>query len=280
MKNIPVILVCYNRPRHTLEVLKALKEHNIQNLIIFSDAPKSEKELQNVLKTRSLFANITWTKPEIVLQKENQGLAKSIVSAVNYALEKYDRMILLEDDCIPKRYFFDFMEKCLMKYADNERIFGITGYSVPVPSDLLNDYPYDIYFYPRMGSWGWATWKSIWKLYDSDLEKLYNAAIDKQIDLTQGGADIPGNVQRMLNGDLKDVWTLNWVLTVYLNKGYYIYPTVSHIDNIGLDGSGIHCGKSNQFATVFADRSPKHFPEDIIINEALINNYKRFFGPI
>ena len=83
----------------------------------------------------------------------------------------------------------------------------------------------------------------------------------------------------MLSGELNDVWTLNWVLTVYLNNGFYIYPTISHIDNIGLDGSGVHCGKSNLFATVFADKAPEYFPENIIINEALINNYKRYFWP-
>ena len=137
MKTIPVALVCYNRPWHTFEVLKALEEHDIQNLFIFSDAPKTEKDVQNVLKTRSLFECVKWTKPEIILQEENQGLAKSIVSAVNYVFEKSDRLILLEDDCVPKKYFFDYMEKCLTKYEANERIFGITGYSVPIPEKFL-----------------------------------------------------------------------------------------------------------------------------------------------
>jgi len=278
MKAIPVALVCYNRPWHTFEVLKALEEHDIQNLFIFSDAPKTEKDVENVLKTRSLFTNITWTKPEIILRKENQGLAKSIVSAVNYAFEKYDRIILLEDDCVPRRYFFEYIEKCLTKYEDNERIFGINGYTVPIPPEFIQNYPYDIYFYPRIGSWGWATWKRAWEYFEPDLQQAYDKALQKNIDLTIGGQDISPQVQRFLKGDLRDVWTLNWVLSVYVQHGFYIYPTTSHINNIGCDGTGVHSGKSDHFATIFAKKRTEILPNDIIINQELINNYNRYFG--
>jgi glycosyltransferase involved in cell wall biosynthesis len=268
----------YNRPWHTAQVLNALREHSVQNLFIFSDGPKTENDKQAVLATRRLFDKVNWTKPEIIYRETNYGLAKSILSAVDYVFEKYDRLILLEDDCVPGNYYFEFIEKCLSKYENNERIFGINGYTVPIPDGLLRDYPFDIYFYPRIGSWGWATWKRAWAYYDTDLSKLYNQVIADNIDITQGGTDIPDNVRKLLNGQLRDVWTLNWVLAVYLNKGYYIYPTTSQIRNIGLDGTGIHCDVSEKFNNSCADKKIITLPDDVIVNQDLIDNYNSFFA--
>ncbi len=278
MKDIPVILMTYNRPWHTAQVLKALKRSDIQNLYVFSDGSRSAKDVAPVLETRRLLEEITWTRPTIVCREVNLGLAKSIVSAVNAVFAKHDRLILLEDDCVPKEYFFDFMARCLSKYENNERIFGVNGYTVPIPDDLLRGWPFDIYFYPRIGSWGWATWKRAWAHFDTDLSRLYSRALAEGIDLCQAGADIPSQVQRVLSGQL-DAWTLNWVLTVYLNNGCYIYPTVSQIQNIGFDGSGVHCGRSSKFANFSANKHLKRLPEGVVFNKDLIENYNGYFAP-
>jgi len=278
LRDIPVILVCYNRPWHTAQVLKALLEHNVQNLYIFSDAPKNSRDVEGVLKTRELFKAVRWTKPKIIERDENYGLARNIVSAVNHVFERHDRLILLEDDCVPRRYFFDFMKECLERYENHDRVFGINGYTAPIAEDLLSDYPFDIYFYPRIGSWGWATWNRAWMHYEPDLRKIYEQVKAGDIDINQGGTDIPQNVQKLINGEIKDVWTLNWVLSVYLNKGYYIYPTFSQIRNIGFDGTGLHCGETHKFDNFCVDYKPRRFPDDIVINEGLINNYNDYFG--
>ena len=96
--------------------------------------------------------------------------------------------------------------------------------------------------------------------------------------MSQGGEDIPINVQRFLSGQLKDVWTLNWVLAVYLNRGYYIYPISSQIQNIGCDGTGMHCNTTRQFDNFCMDKKVERLPEDIFLNEGLIDNYNGFFG--
>jgi len=275
--DIPVIVVCYNRPRHTLHVLEALREQNIQNIHIFSDAPKSPEDAQAVQLTRRLVHSIDWTKPKIVERKENFGLARNIVNAVDSVFERYERLILLEDDCIPQRHFFDFMRSCLDKYENDPQVFGISGYTVPIPDDILRQYPYDLYFCPRIGSWGWATWKSAWRHRENDLQRLVTAAVEHNIDLTQAGTDIPTSLERFMKGQLKDVWTLNWVLTVYLNHGVYIYPTHSHIKNIGMDGTGLHCDKTDRYETPACDAAPTRYPEEVFIDEQVLRNFKRYY---
>lgn len=274
----PVILLCYNRPRHTAAMLEALEAHNVRDLIVFADAPKKDADLADVAAVRKLLEGIRWTRPELVFREENRGLARSVVAGVNYAFERADRMILLEDDCIPQRHFFDFMARALDRYAENERVFGVNGYTVPLPPPLLARYPYDAYFYPRIGSWGWGTWKRAWRHYDPDLLRLCKEALDRGIDLTQGGADIPVSLHNQLAGAPKDVWTLNWVVSVYLKGGYYVYPTVSHIENIGCDGTGVNSGATDLFASPVADRAATRFPPDVVLDYDMINNYNRYFG--
>jgi len=274
---IPVALITYNRPKHTYEVLNALKEHNIKNIYIFSDGPKKDEDVEKVQVIRKLARTIDWTKPKIIEQPENVGLARNIVGAADHILAEHDRLIVLEDDCVPQKYFFDFMRGCLDRYEGNENIFGISGYTVQIPEPILKQWPYDLYFYPRMGSCGWATWKRAWQYREKDLRAAYQKAQQKNIDVSQGGNDVPVMIEQFLTGRLKEVWTLNWVLTVYLHNGYYIYPTQSHIKNIGFDGSGVHVGKSTKFDSKIADSKPQRFPDEIIINEAVYNNFRSFY---
>jgi FkbM family methyltransferase len=275
--NIPVVLMCYNRPWHTAQVLKALLEHNIQNLYIFSDAPKTEQDVDNVLTTRKLFDAVKWTKPEIIYRNTNHGLAKSIVSAADYVFEKHDRLILLEDDCVPEKYFFDFITTCLQKYEDEPKVFGICGFTVALPDEIVSNYPYDLFFCPRIGSCGWATWKGRWQHHGRDLNELIDTAITNGINLDQGGSDIPLFISDFLKGKLKDVWTLHWVLSVYINNGVYIYPTRSHITNIGMDGSGVHSGASNRFDTPVCQHKPTKYPHSVFLDEKIMKFWRQFY---
>jgi glycosyltransferase involved in cell wall biosynthesis/predicted SAM-dependent methyltransferase len=272
-KNIPIILICYNRPRHTRQVLESLKRHDIKNLYIFSDAPKSGKDIVVVNEVRNLIGAVDWIIPNVYYQEENKGLAKSITDAVNLVFEKYDKLILLEDDCVPQKYFFEFMYTCLNKYENNEKIFGISGYTVPIPNEILNNYPYDIYFSPRIGSWGWGTWRRAWVKKINNLDYLKNELTLRNINVNQGGDDVPGMFEKLRNGNLKDVWTINWLLTVYLNKGFYIYPTESHIINIGLDGSGVHCGKTDRFNTFTAVNKPGKYPSGVELSGQILQYF-------
>jgi len=275
--DVPVVVIVYNRPKHTLEVLRALKQHDVKNIYIFSDAPKCAEHEQNVLLVRRLIHSIDWTTPRIIERQENFGLARNIVDAVDYVFREHEQLILLEDDCVPQQYFFDFVRACLEKYKDNPKVFGVSGYSVSMPGQLLQKYPYDLYFSPRIGSWGWATWRRAWQHYGRDLRKLVESANEKGVDLSQGGTDIPIFIEKFLTGRLSDVWTLNWVLSVYLKNGCYVYPTHSHVKNIGTDGSGLHCSITDKYDGPCAAEKPACYPDEVVIDGDIIENFKSYY---
>ena len=270
------VLITYNRPWHTEQVVKALRRHRVQHLIVLCDAPSREEQIHHVQETRRVVESIDWTQPEVVYQTQNKGLAKSVLQGIELALNRFEAVILLEDDCVPQEHFFDFMYGCLGRYENDDRVFGISGYSIPIPEAIRAKYPHDLYFFHRMGSWGWATWKDRWQTDNRNLAELTIKAIGQGVDLEQGGTDVPNSIASVLIGELSDTWTLPWLVNVYLHGAYYIYPIISHIDNIGHDGTGVHCGKTDKYHTFLAQDPCLKFPESPFLQSDIVDFFRAY----
>jgi hypothetical protein len=269
--------MAYKRPGHTAQVLRALEGLGVRNLHVFSDGAKSDADREAVEQTRRLCRSLPWARLTYTESRENRGLAKSIMGAADSILERHEHFVLLEDDCVPQKHFMEYMARCLERYRDNPKVYGISGYSVPLGESLLRRYPHDVYFFPRIGSWGWATWKRAWKELDRDLLGAYRTVMRGQADIHQGGNDVQAMVEGMLGNRVKDVWTLNWILTVYARGGVYVYPRKSHVDNIGFDGTGVHCGATDKYDTVFADRPPVDLPGEAKVDPEIVRRVRSFY---
>lgn len=273
--NHPWVLVVYNRPQHTAQVLQALARHRPEPLYVFCDGPVSYPGVAAVRDT--VRSHVTWTKPLMIEREDHYGLSRSIVAAADYVLERYESIILLEDDCVPGPHFSHFMQTCLDRYEDVDAILGVTGYTVPVSASLLKSHSWDVYFFPRIGSWGWGTWRNRWEFYQRDVAAAYDRAKQQGCDLTAGGADIPGMIERSITGQL-DAWTPGWVLANALTETYYVYPTVSHVTNIGHDGTGVHCGKTGRYKSPIAQTKPTRFPSGVLVpNRRLVVNFRKYY---
>ncbi|MBU0846872.1 methyltransferase domain-containing protein, partial [Patescibacteria group bacterium] len=184
----PLALVIYNRPEKVAQVLDALAIIQPSPLYVFSDGSEKSKDVPLVEECRDLImSRVDWTEPILIKRGKNRGLAESVVGAVDMVLSKYDRVVVLEDDCVPGPYFMEFMEMCLDEYENVDEVMAVTGYTFPVAQDLRDLYSWDVYFLPRIGSWGWGTWRGAWKHYERDLHVAYDKA--KDIDLAQCGED-------------------------------------------------------------------------------------------
>ena len=261
--NYPLALIVYNRPEHLRQVLEALAPQQPKPVYIFCDGPKDAEDLQRVNAARAEARRIDWTGPVTLMRNKHIGLARSIVSAVDKTLAQYESVVVLEDDCVPSPWFMGFMEECLERYANRPEVMAVTGYT-PTAAES------DVYFSPRMETWGWGTWGRAWTLYERDVADAYRRAVDKGVDLEQGGSDLPGYMRQAIEG--KDVWSAGWQLAAYLNGGLCAYPTRSHIRNIGLDGTGAHCGKGVDKAPL-AEGPATRFPDGIVMDDRLRGFY-------
>lgn len=274
---IATLLFTYNRSHHTGKVLNALKENMVlpQKLLVFQDGLREGDNKDEWNKVNHFISDIDWCDKEIFVSETNKGLASSIVSGVNYAFRENDAVIVLEDDCVPARNFISFMNQCLDKYEKNARVYSVSGYSWPIK---LTQKQYDVYGCGRISSWGWGTWRDRWSKYkvDNDILKRLKGDKKKSYCLAAWGSDCEKMLVENIKGRI-DSWAVYWALNVIENEGICINPYESLIENIGMDGTGIHCGISEQFQSVPSNGEKKDFlfPDNIDI---LFETKKEFAG--
>ena len=170
----PVVLFAYARPEHTRKTLEALSRNTMaqqSSLIIYVDGLKEgdalelrkrNEEVKRVVREKQWCGNV-----KIVEQLENKGLAKSIRDGVSDVVERFGRVIVMEDDLVTSPAFLAFMNKALRFYESYPAVFSIGGYSYPVQRmSIPDDYEFDTYACLRNCSWGWATWKDRWDKID------------------------------------------------------------------------------------------------------------------
>lgn len=241
----PIALFVYNRPYHTRRTIEALKQNILveeSDLIVFSDAPKSEAQSQKVEEVRQYIRRIDGFKSVKVVEREkNLGLARSIIDGVTTIVNKYGRIIVLEDDMVTSQYFLTYMNEALEKYADDDRVVSIHGYVYPVKQSLP-----EAFLLPGADCWGWATWNRGWACFNSDgkflLDELKRRKLISAFDYN--GA-YP--FSKMLEGQIKgenDSWAVRWHASAFLADKLTLYPGRSLVHNIGNDNSGTHCGES------------------------------------
>lgn len=280
----PIVLFVYNRPWHTRQTVEALKKNNLakdSNLFIFSDGPKNEEDIRDIEKIREYIKTIDGFKNINIIEREkNYGLANSIINGITEIVNRYGKIIVLEDDCVPSDNFIAFMEKCFDKYENNKKVMSLTGYSFSI--NIPDNYPYDLYFSYRSSSWGWGTWRRAWKYFDRDesiLEEIKKSSnLRKKIN--RAGEDLIPMLKNQINGKL-DSWAVFWSINVIKNDGVCINPVKSKIRNIGHDGTGIHCGHNNRYEIkiIKEDINLLDFPDKIVIDDTIIKRYRKYFSP-
>jgi len=264
-------VTAYNRPEHFSKVMSMVEKHHNGPLYIFIDGPKDAADNTFVQEVR--WQAREFSEARIITFPYNRGLRRSIKEAVDTVLSENDTIILLEDDCLPGPYFFEYMYDCLNIYAKIDEVMGVSGYTIPIPEEIRKTFPWDIYFVPRAGSWGWGTWRRAWDHLIWDIPTVLKRLDEYDIDITQGGHDVLEYARQVVEED-RDLWTPAWILSIYLRYGLYAYPMVSHIRNIGWDGSGANCVCSQRYETNMATRPTASFPLKPIIASKTYDHFR------
>lgn len=249
----PVLLFVYNRPFHTRKVIEALQvnEYSLQtNLIIYSDASNDPFNLE-VIQTRNYLKNVGGFKSiSIIERQENWGLAKNIIDGVTSIVNRYGKVIILEDDLVVSPYFLKYMNEALDLYEKEEKVISIHGYVYPVKRTLP-----ETFFIKGADCWGWATWKRGWDLFCSDGKALLKE-IDKQNLKKEFDFNNSYPYYRMLKHQIEgknNSWAVRWYASAFLYNKLTLYPGRSLVNQIGMDGSGTHCDTNEMFDVSLTD---------------------------
>lgn len=248
MSYAPIALFVYNRLDHTKATVEALQKNFLaaqSELFVFCDGEKDANGSAAVRAVRDYVKSISGFKNLQIIEKEkNHGLAQSIISGVSEIVEKFGRVIVLEDDMVTAPYFLEFMNDGLNFYESEPEVVSIHGYIYPVNSALPKTF-----FLRGADCWGWATWKRGWDLFEKDgaklLQKLQEKNLTKKFDF-----DGTYHYTKMLEDQIagkNNSWAIRWYASAFLADKLTLYPGKSLLKNIGIDGSGTHCGDSESF---------------------------------
>ncbi len=245
----PILLFVYNRPEHTRLTLEALKKNHLSDsssLYIFSDGYRNETDREEVMKVRELIHSVEgFAAIHIEEKSENVGLARNIIEGVTGVVNEHEKVIVLEDDLITSPYFLTFMNNVLDRYEQEEKIAHVQGFCFP-----LQGLP-DAFLIKWTGSWGWATWKRAWDLFNPDGEALLSEIMKRKLNREfdfNGNYPFTRMLRRQVNGE-NDSWAIRWNASLFLKNRLSVNAGKSLVQNIGFDGSGRHSGRDVIYTT-------------------------------
>lgn len=246
----PIVIFSYDRPKHLQQTLDALSKNAFadqSDLFIYCDGAKESAPLEQVdriIENRKVAHAASGFKSLSVVERpKNIGLKANIVGAVTEVVNKYGRVITLEDDIVTSPGFLRFMNEALEMYMDDEQVMHISGYMWPHRWSLPETFFYEV---PYPGG-GWATWKRAWQYYDDDAAKLYHKWENKWDEFNKFGGDylqkqLVANYEGTLN-----TWFIKWHAVLLLRGGLTLYPGKSLTNNIGFDLTATNCVPTHKF---------------------------------
>jgi putative methyltransferase (TIGR04325 family) len=244
----PIVLFVFDRPLHAMTVIKNLTESDLaqySDLIVYSDYSREQSRNQKIQVLRKYLKCVNQFKSlKIIERTENYGLSNSIILGINEVLNLYEKVIVLEDDLIPSKYFLEYMNEALEKYQNDESVACIHGYVYPVQGELP-----EAFFLRGADCWGWGTWRDSWNIFNPDGVYLYNQLRKKKL-LKEFNFGNTYPYSKMLLNQSKgkvDSWAIRWYASAFLNNKKTLYPGKSLIRNIGMDSSGAHCHNTEIF---------------------------------
>lgn len=275
----PICVFAYARLLELQQTLQSLGRNNLapeSDLFIFVDKPETptaaipHDKIVEYCKDIPGFRSVS-----VTVSASHRGLAGSIIPEVTGMLERHGRAIVVEDDLITSPNFLDFMNAGLEAYADNSRVFSISGYTSPLPS--LDGYRHDVYSGYRASSWGWATWKHQWREVDwsvADYAK-YRWSLARRLRLRRGGSDIEAMLRRQMRGKI-DSWAVRWCYAQSRLDRITIFPRVSKVKNIGFGSTATHTVKVVDFTTTVDDsgQTTFKFPAEPTVDLVLAREFR------
>lgn len=275
----PIVLFVYNRPWHTQKTVEALKKNELaeqSELFIFSDEAKHKDAQKSVDEVREYVDKIDgFKKVTIIKRDKNWGLANSIIDGVTKIVNKYGKIIVLEDDLVTSPYFLKFMNEALEFYKNEKKVWHVSGWNYPIARGSTESG--DVFLWRTMNCWGWATWSDRWKYFEKDVDKLINSF--SKAEIKRFNLDGVGYFwdQVILNQKgVINTWAVFWYASIFKNNGFCLNPVQTYVDNIGHDGSGENCLNEKNYVDSLNQKASAGFLSLVTESEKYVIQIKKY----
>lgn len=241
--DVPVALVFFNRPEQFAVVFEQVKKAKPSKLFLIQDGPRegNTRDAENIAKCREVLNGIDW-ECDVTrdFSEVNLGCGKRVFSGISRCFEEVDRLIILEDDCVPSQSFFPFCKEMLERYKDDNRIGLITGMNHLGQFDAV---PGD-YLFSNVGSIaGWATWRRSWENVPFDLMEIVEDTYAMRMlknhekyapNRNRVYSNVTEKAEKLNKGEKLSSWSTQFGLNQILQSRLILVPRVNMMTNIGL----------------------------------------------
>lgn len=246
--DLAVLLIFFTRPDTFEKVFAAVKEARPSKLFLACDGPRDGRadDVERIAACKKIAEDIDW-ECEVYTDyaEKNMGCGMRPQTAITWALSIVDRIVVLEDDCVPEPTFFPYMAELLEKYKDDERIGMVSGLNHFVNWDCgTNSYC----FVNNGAIWGWGTWARVWKEYDYTLASLKDPYVQRLMSgeivckraKEKKVQHFMKTVHRLESGENISYWDTQFGYLRIFKRYLSIVPHTNLIHNIGLGADSTH----------------------------------------
>ena len=249
----------------------------MQQKASYSDGAKDDTLQAAVNEVRYYIHNIRGFKQITIIQRdENWGLARNIIDGVTTQVNRYGKVIVLEDDLVVAPYFLQFMNDALDTYKDEPKVGHIQACDFTQDPTLP-----DTFLIKWTGSWGWGTWDRAWKHFNPNGQELLQELEERKLTYTfdfNGKYGYTRMLRRQIAGK-NNSWAIRWNASLFLKGILSLNVGRSLVQNEGFDGSGTHCGGGGLYAsTLHLDRLPVTPISPIEENTKARQAYVRYYA--
>lgn len=240
----PVLLIGFNRPAQTRQVIDAIVNSGATNVFVAVDGPRDicPEDSAKSAEVKALIDSTSWPGTVTTLYRpKNLGCREGVSGAISWFFDHVDEGIILEDDCLPDRTFFRYAEELLERYRGDTRVGMISGSTFfPLPKESPERYTFTRY--PHI--WGWATWKRAWKRYDTALAGWGGANSFDTLAAVSGGSRSFVRFWKKLLDGVKlgkiDTWDYIWSYSFWQAGFLSVSPGINMIENTGFSSDATH----------------------------------------
>ena len=238
--DVSVLCIFFARPDHFAQTFAQVKKARPKRLFLYQDGPRDGRpdDVEKIAACRAIAEDIDWEcQVYRNYQEKNVGCDPSMYNAITWMFSHTDKGIILEDDIVASVSFFRFCKEMLDRYENDTRIFKIAGMNHL--TSYKEEYA-DYIFSRRTCIWGWATWKRVIDLFDTEYRFLEDGyakhmmreqvtAFDEKVETCKWHKNSGKNYFETI------LWSAN-----FTNNMIDVISTRSLTSNIGIGSNGTH----------------------------------------
>lgn len=283
MNTPALLLIGFNRPELLKKRLEEISKMEITALYLSLDGgneshtPSMYQLLEYSTEIFSKIADF-----QVIHRNSNLGLTKHITESIAAVFDKYNSVIVIEDDIVLSKNTYLNLTKGLQYLELNNLLGTVSGtspFSAKSNNLIGNRYRKSIYF----SCWGWGCNKSTWDKYDANLsadnleESLNQSSTWRKLSKFQKKIWLARFFRVQMNPNY--TWDLQMQYASFINDFHNLLPYFRFTNNEGFNDSRASHTKGKKPSWL----NPSSLSEDIIEFfdlSKISNSFFKFFDSL